>query len=233
MVGYQYVILDLDDTLLDFKKGETDGLSRVLKNHGVADDELPHVVSIYHQVNRTVWTEIEQGSDRKVLLNQRFTRLFKQLGRPVDDLLGLQIESDYRAYLNNNFAVIEGSKQLLERLSAKNLTLIAGTNGSQETQENRLKHTQLGQYFDSVFISEAVGYAKPSEKFYQPIFKHYPKMDHNNAIMIGDSLNSDIAGAHNSAIDSIWFNPSGMENTSLVKPKFVAKTYNDILSILV
>ncbi|MCF7522763.1 hypothetical protein L3X07_04140 [Levilactobacillus brevis] len=56
----KYAILDLDDTLLDFKRGETVGIQRILQENGVSD--LTAGLQTYLQINHDVWTQIEHGA---------------------------------------------------------------------------------------------------------------------------------------------------------------------------
>lgn len=199
---YKYLIFDLDDTLLDFKKGEHEGLVRVLTNYGVIDVE--NALSVYKGINRGLWQRYEQGEITKVDIQQtRFPELLNTLGIIGD---GIEMERAYRNELNHNNHVIPGAESLLQALRKTDSVLIAGTNGETQTQKMRLMGTGFGKFFDQVYISDELGYAKPDPTFYEPIFSANPEMTKENTAMIGDGIPSDMRGGNAVGIDTIWVN---------------------------
>lgn len=224
---YQYAIFDLDDTILDFDAAEQVSLTRVLKNHGVTD--LSHAETFYQAYNQVVWQQIERGADRDQLLNQRFTHVLGQLGITVN---GAAVQAEYDQLLGQGFQILPGARDLLTRLKAANVTIIIGTNGIQGTQLKRIAGAHLNDLLDHVFISEAVGYAKPDHHFFDAIFHHYPKMTTTNAIMVGDSVRSDITGAANVHLPNIWYNPNHATNIEPVLPTYTASNFTEVQQII-
>ena len=51
-------------------------------------------------------------------------------------------------------------------------------------------------------------------------------------LIIGDSLTSDIRGGKNADMDSLWFNPDGLENTTDIRPTYVVQTLEEIPRIV-
>jgi YjjG family noncanonical pyrimidine nucleotidase len=198
---YDNLIFDLDDTILDFTKGEEIGLTAVIEQHGLPASE--EVVSAYQQINAQVWQNIENGGNRQELLNTRFSNLFSVFGMVAD---GVQLEAEYRQYLNRNYNVIDHAAEVLTGLRLSGFKLIAGTNGVAATQRQRLRESKMGQFFDEVFISEEIGASKPSSDFYQAIFDGVPSLTKENTVMLGDGLKPDILGARAFGIDQIWVN---------------------------
>lgn len=205
---YQFLIFDLDDTLLDFKRGELEGLRKVLTQAGIADVDLPVALATYEKINRRLWQAYEEQTiDKATIHATRFNELFKALGQPDYD--GQTIEKRFRQALNQNNYLVPYAKELLADLQKQGYTLIAGTNGETQTQELRLSNTGLGVYFDQVFISDQLGAAKPAPSFFDAIFKANPPMTKKNTVMIGDGLASDIRGAQQYDLDAIWVNLNG------------------------
>lgn len=225
MNSKHYLIFDLDDTLLDFKKGEHAGLSKLFNNHSPSHIVFDDWLTTFRQVNREVWKQIESGESAKVLLDTRFAQTFQKFEIHAD---GKLMEQEYRSYLDENYYVIDGAKELLERLRKEDYKIIAGTNGKASTQRNRLKGTGLESLFDDVVISDEIGYAKPNIKFFEHLFNRHNTMTANNSLMIGDSLTSDIQGAINAGIKNIWFNPFELENDTAIKPDFEARSLLEI-----
>ena len=85
--------------------------------------------------------------------------------------------------------------------------LYLASNGTARVQESRLKSAGIGPYFQQVFISQKLGANKPSPAFFHRCFAQIPDFDPQKALMIGDSLTSDIRGAKGAGIAACWFNP--------------------------
>ncbi|MFC6181717.1 YjjG family noncanonical pyrimidine nucleotidase [Lactiplantibacillus daowaiensis] len=223
----QYAIFDLDNTLLDFTRGETEGVTQLLHQYGAQD--VTQGLHIYQQINHQVWQAIEQGAEREPLLNSRFAKTFQQLGIQV---AGPVVEQQYRHHLDTNYYTLPGATQLLAQLKQAQVTLIAGTNGIKATQLRRLAGSGLAPYFDQVFISEDVGVAKPDARFFAPIFKRNPALTATNALMIGDGLQSDILGAQQAALPSVWFNPQHLSHAAAIQPTYEADSYAAIAKLI-
>lgn len=223
------LIFDLDDTLLDFKAGETLGLKKVFDRFKQADLDYAAWQKVYQQVNQLVWKKIEQGLPAKPLLHARFSETFAQFDQEID---GQQAEAFYRQQLDQNDALISGAKELLHTLSNAGFTLVAGTNGKTSTQYQRLAATTLDQYFAHIVISDEIGVAKPSTDFFAHIFNLYPKKAKEDFIMIGDSLRSDILGAQQALIDSIWYNPNHLDNQSAILPTYTVASLAELETLL-
>ena len=223
----KYVIFDLDDTLLDFQAAEQASLTTILTRYHVPD--LAVAKRIYLAHNQQVWQQIEHGADRDQLLDQRFKIVFAKLGITVD---GPKVQHQYNDLLGQGFQVLPGVAPMLTKLRAAGLVLLIGTNGVQDTQIKRLVGSGLANQFDHVFISETVGFAKPDRRFFDAIFATYPDLSPKNTVMVGDSLASDIAGATNVGLPSIWFNPQHLANLSDVHPTATVTNFDQLQQLL-
>ncbi|WP_208559291.1 YjjG family noncanonical pyrimidine nucleotidase [Marinilactibacillus kalidii] len=223
------VIFDLDDTILDFKKGAQKSLKKIVEAYPVQDVKFEEWVKVFNHFNREVWREIEAGGSPKEWLDKRFSKTYQFFDLQHD---GVQLENLYRNYLDENFYIIEGAEVLLQNLKAQGFRLIAGTNGPSSTQRKRLKGTGLDQLFDEVIISEEIGIAKPDPTFFSPLFDQHQMISTENTVMIGDSLQSDILGAANAGITSIWFNPLQVKNQTSILPDFEVYSYQELEDLL-
>jgi 2-haloacid dehalogenase len=82
------------------------------------------------------------------------------------------------------------------------------TNGLGEVQRARIERLDLEPLFDAIVISGEVGTAKPGTKIFDIAFDALGWPARESALMIGDSLSSDIAGGANYGIATCWYNPS-------------------------
>ena len=88
------------------------------------------------------------------------------------------------------------------------------------------------KYFKGVFISEVVGYEKPSSQFFEYCFSQISDFKREETIIIGDSLSSDIKGGINAKIKTVWFNPHRIKNTTALKPDYEINSLSQIKEIL-
>ena len=96
----------------------------------------------------------------------------------------------------------------------------------------RLRHAGLAEYFQEVFVSEAVGVGKPDKRYFDYVADHIPGFRAAEALVIGDSPSSDIQGAINAGLDSLWYDPPGLNHTRPQRFTYRAETYGGILEIL-
>ncbi len=208
MPKYETLLFDVDGTLLDFHQAERTGLFSVLSQFGVACTEQTFL--LYSGINDALWKRFEVGEiSREDILSSRFATLFETLGVAGDSE---RAERAYRKALALSHELIDGAKELLERLNGK-FTMYVVTNGVSETQYARLAASGLDRYFTGIFVSEDAGSQKPNPAYFTYCFARMGAFDKNKTLIIGDSLSSDILGGNNAGIATCWYNPQHLPNT--------------------
>ncbi len=201
-MAFDAILLDLDDTILDFGKAEAAAISKTFTDLGIEPTEA--LLRRYSEINIAQWEAMERGElTRERVLLRRFELLFEELGFETDVQA---CEDRYRGYLGVGHYFIEGAEELLAYLAPKYRLYIA-SNGVAETQYSRLKSAAIGHFFKEIFISETTGYHKPEKGYFDYCFARIPKFDPEKTLMIGDSLTGDILGGNNAGIQTCWFNP--------------------------
>ena len=79
------------------------------------------------------------------------------------------------------------------------------------TQRKRFSRSEIRPYIKDIFISEEIGYQKPEQEFFSFVFEHIPDFQKEKALIIGDTLSSDIEGANRVGVKSCWFNPKNLK----------------------
>ncbi len=228
ILSYKFLLFDLDHTLLDFDLAEDVALRLLLEEAGVADVEAYR--DYYVPMNKAMWQDLTLGKISKAdLIATRFAKLFAHFGQKVD---GPYFAQRYQEFLSQQGQVFSGAKELLTELTARDYRLLAATNGVTYIQKGRLAHSGLSPYFEKIFISDEMGYHKPEKAFYDSIQARVADFQVERALMIGDSLMADILGGNNANIDTAWFNPESLANTSIAKPTYTIQSYADLLRIL-
>ncbi|MBR4502491.1 MAG: HAD-IA family hydrolase [Clostridia bacterium] len=94
------------------------------------------------------------------------------------------------------------------RTGIRDARIYIASNGATVNAKGRIASTGLGQYIDGLFVSEDMGAAKPDAAFFDLILEKI-REPRETCVMIGDSLTSDMLGAKNASLKSVWFMPSG------------------------
>ncbi len=232
---YRILLFDVDNTLLDFDANEEESFRSLLEEMGETWTE--ELYETYKELNAGLWRQIEKKEITvKEGVNRRFADLMARYGKTVDGRLW---EAAYRRYLNQGIQEIPQVHQVLERLKERGYELYVITNGVAETQESRMRRSGLDQYFKELFISERIGAGKPSREFFDYVKTHIPGFCEAEALVIGDSLSSDIKGGADAGIDACWFTrekEEGLREKQMeecrVRPDYVIGALTDLFDIL-
>jgi 2-haloacid dehalogenase len=201
---YSIALFDADNTLLDFTRAEHDALCACLAARGLDNSE--ETVSVYSAINDGHWKRLERGeTTRDRLKVERFADYFTKVGYDGNPV---QMARDYESTLGQQTHLLEGALELIRDLHGK-CRLYIVTNGITAVQKSRFGACRLASYFDQCFISEQMGCAKPEKRFFDAVAAAIPDFDPREAIVIGDSLSSDILGGINAGLDTCWYNPKG------------------------
>lgn len=209
------IFFDLDDTLLDFALAEATALRKALTEMDVPATDA--VLDRYHVINAAQWELLEEGKlTRPQVLLRRFDLLFAELGL---DRSSRETCDCYENHLAEGHFFIPGAPELLAAL-APQYDLYIASNGAAAVQHSRLDSAGIKPYFKDIFISEAVGFDKPSPAFFQAAFDTIPGFSRETALMVGDSLTSDIRGGIGAGIRTCWFDPHGKPRRTDIVPDF-------------
>lgn len=224
---YTTLLFDLDDTILDFTKGEQIALTLLFEEMNV--ENVQDIIDEYVVLNKSLWKEIEKGTlNRDYVLNNRFSMLFDKFGKQVD---GEKVEERYRHYLDLQHEFIEGAQEILEDL-CKLYKIYIITNGVSKTQLKRIRDTKLEEIFTDIFVSEDIGFQKPAKEYFEAVINKIPDFNLRKTLIIGDSLTADIAGGIQNDIDTCWLNLNKVENLTDIKPTYEIYKLSDLYKIL-
>ena len=198
------ILLDLDETLFDFKADEKAALKKTLLTLGIEPTE--DALELYSSINSAQWKRLEKREiTREQVKANRYRLLFEAMGKSADPQKANEI---YENELSKQGRLLLGAREALERLYGK-VRLFIASNGTVEVQKGRIKNTGIGKYFENTFFSEKIGFEKPDKRFFDACFAEITHFKKENAAIIGDSLSSDIIGGKNAGITAIWLNNSG------------------------
>lgn len=198
---YKLVILDLDNTLIDFDVMEHKSLVACFKKHQLPFEQK--YLNAYSAINDRLWAGLEKGEyEKKAILTLRFKKWldhFKLEGNPV------LMNEDYLGQMATYAEFIDGAKPLLDYVKDK-YKVVMITNGVDKVQQKKIEKTGIRDYFDCIIVSDHVGHHKPSIEIFEYMMRLVGDFKKEEMIILGDSLTSDIQGGINFSIDTCWFN---------------------------
>ncbi|MCM1195197.1 MAG: YjjG family noncanonical pyrimidine nucleotidase [Firmicutes bacterium] len=224
---YETLLFDADNTVLDFDKAEEQALRRVFEKFSLRYDA--EALNIYRKNNVYQWQLFEQGKiEKSAVLINRFSTTLRDL---KIDVAVEKVAVLFEDYLKQGYYVIENAESVLLRLQ-KTCRLYIVSNGVAKIQSSRMKGSGMDKYFLYRFVSEEVGYPKPSKEYFEYCFKRIPDFNKSTTLIIGDSLSSDIQGGINAQIDTCWYNPKRLGNNTGVKPTYEITDLRELFDIV-
>ena len=225
---FEFLFLDLDDTILDFQKAEHIALSKTLRSFGLEPTEL--VLKRYNLINKAHWEALERKElTREQVLVGRFQTLFAEMGITVEPV---QVARAYEDNLSIGHYFLPGAEEAVERLSKK-YKLYLASNGTAKVQAGRLKSANISRFFEEVFVSQELGANKPALEYFEKCFSRIPDFDKSKAIIVGDSLTSDILGGQNAGIATCWVNPHHKQGREDIRVDYEIEALSQLEALLV
>jgi len=222
---YDVLLMDADMTIYDFHAAEREALQCVLDRLNITDPQAP---AVYSRINAQCWADLEKGLiTQDELRVRRFRELAEHYGIEADmnEVPQLFVEA-----LSHQSPLLPGAKEAVEEL-AKIVPIAIVTNGIPYVQHGRFDKSEIRPFIKELVISGEEGFFKPDPRLIEVALK---KMNcaRERALMVGDSLGSDILGAQRAGVDACWFNPAGKECTLEKQPEYTIKDLAEIKRIL-
>ena len=207
MKDYKNYIFDLYGTLVDIHTEEGDSilwekLSLFYGFHGAVyqPEELQKsylalVAQAENSYVHEAYPEIE--------LEYVFQKLFEEKGVQAGLELAVHAGQFFRILSIEYVKLYEGTKEMLQQLRDNGKKVYLLSNAQEIFTSYELNYLGLTPYFDDIFISSSCQCKKPDTKFYKMLMdKHHLAVE--DCLMIGNDNNTDIAGAKELGMDSLY-----------------------------
>lgn len=201
---YEYLLFDADDTLFDFPKASSRAFEKMCRTHDIPC--TPEVYGLYHQINLELWAAFDRGEVTKDFVTlERYVRFLRALELDRDPAA---CNRDYLSALGEGVYPLPHAEAVCRELRARGHRMYIITNAVASVQRSRLRGSVFAGLFEAAFISEEAGAAKPSKAYFDYVRRRLPGMTDENALVVGDSLSTDIQGANNAGLPCCWVNPA-------------------------
>lgn len=227
-MNYPYLLFDADDTLFDFPKASSRAFESMCRAHDIP--YTPEAYRLYHTINLELWAAFDRGELTKDFVTlERYVRFLGALGLERDPAA---CNRDYLAALGEGVYPLPHAEAVCRELKARGHRMYIITNAVASVQRSRLRGSVFSELFEAAFISEEAGAAKPSKAYFDYVRRQLPGMTEENALVIGDSLATDIQGANNAGLSCCWVNPNGNPRREGLRVDYEISDLRDLLEIV-
>lgn len=220
---YKHLFFDLDHTLWDFDANARQTLEQLhidlkLVDRGIANFDEFYKNYLLH--NEKLWARYRNGYIKQEEL--RIKRMWLTLldFKVADETLARQLSEMFLQLLPSRTLLFPDTIEVLNNLRNKNYQMHIITNGFEKTQQGKLKNSGLEKYFEVVVTSESSNSLKPKPEIFDYALRQ-TQASVDESIMIGDSMEVDIAGARSAGMDQVHVNFAN-------KPQDLKPTYTII-----
>lgn len=212
---YHWLLFDADGTLFDYEMAEAKALESTFQDFGLPFDPL--TAEKYRLINQQIWQDFERGQITSTALRTtRFERLFEAVQVQTD---APRFSARYLQHLASVSDLMPEAENMIRQLK-EHYRLAIITNGLKDVQYPRLSGSPIGAWFEVIAVSEELGAAKPDPAFFDAAFERMGNPPKESALVIGDSLTSDIQGGIHYGLDTCWFNPTGRAPDPILQPTY-------------
>lgn len=225
---YTYLLFDADDTLFDFPKASSRAFEKMCRTHDIP--YTPEVYRLYHKINQELWDAFDRGELTKEFITlERYVRFLRAMELDRDPAA---CNRDYITGLGKGVYPLPHAEAVCRELKERGHRMYIVTNAVASVQRSRLRGSVFAELFEGAFISEEAGAAKPSKAYFDYVRRQLPEMTDENALVVGDSLSTDIQGANNAGLPCCWFNPSGKPRREGLRVDYEISDLRELLEIV-
>jgi len=232
---YRIVFFDADDTLYDFRKCEEMAFLMTLEEQGMACcDEPARIYARYAEISDRLWKKYQNGEmEKRDVLTNRFHYLFREFGLICD---ARAFNESYLLNLGAQNHLIQNAERVVRTLSRSCIVSII-TNGVASVHVQRLKNSTIRNFVSHLVVSSDAEGENHFRKPHPHIFEYTHRLSEASVpkeeiLMIGDSLEGDIAGGNNYGVDTCWLNPGRQDNPTPHIPKYQISNLGSLVSIV-
>ena len=231
MRSYRCILFDLDHTLWDFETNSHQTLLELYHHYNLENLGVSSFGAFYGtfvEINTKLWELYDLGKiTREKIRFERFHGILEKLGVQDTDL-SLRLSDEYVAQSPKKSGLIANALEVLDYLHPRYPMTIV-TNGFEEIQYTKMESSGLTSYFKNVVTSARAGHKKPAKEIFEFALTE-GGFEAHEAVMIGDNLLTDIGGAHNASVDTVFFNPNKISHNE--KPHYEIHDLKQLMNIL-
>lgn len=220
---FQAIFFDLFDTLVHFDRTRLPEIrvnGRVIHStagllHPILAEAAPHV-DLEAFLDAVFWSwqqaeKVREEEGREISASMRFTSIFDRLGLDPGSLpegLIERILETHKRHFSRAAVFPEAHRELLHRLRRRYRCALVSNFDYSPTVELILERESITDYFETVVVSDAVGWRKPSPVIFNEAMRRL-SLKASEVLFVGDRPELDVLGAKGVGMAAAWVNPNG------------------------
>jgi putative hydrolase of the HAD superfamily len=227
------LLLDLDDTLLDYSGGVDESWRDAGKVCCVrAGVDVETFLQAMIETRRWFWSDPTRHREERVNMPRAWQRIaahaLSSLGVPCDGL-DAALAREYAACRRAVMRLFPDALETLERFRASGIPLGLVTNGDASQQRDKIERFGLAPYFEVMVIEGEFGAGKPDEAVYRHALDHLGVAP-REAWMVGDHLEFDVDGSQRLGLRGIWIDRpgAGLAPDSAIRPYRIIRSLREL-----
>lgn len=231
------LLLDLDDTLLDYSGGADDcwegACTSIAAPAGV---DVAALVQAIAETRRWFWTDPVQAAQERKDMLRAWTRIathgLDRCGVKIDGLCDA-IAAEYLARRWAMMKLFPESLETLALLRDRGVPMALVTNGDAVQQRQKIERYGLASFFETIVIEGEFGVGKPDESVYRHALGALG-VDAPGAWMVGDNLEWDVAAPQRLGLRGVWIDRlgTGLPPDAGVQPKHIIRSLSELPALL-
>lgn len=200
------VMFDLDDTLFDHKYSRLCALEAMRRENKVISKASLKELEREHEIllSGNYLKVLDRTLTIKDSMVERTYQLFAKYGVVLTEAEAENYTIIYKKEYESNRKAIPGVIDLIRKLK-DSVKIGIVTNGMYDIQMEKVRICQLEDMLDFLILSDEIGARKPEKAIFEAALLK-SESNPEEVVFIGDSWSSDVIGATNCGIKSIWLN---------------------------
>jgi len=229
------LLVDLDDTLLDYTGGVDDSwyeaCAAVAAPAGLDARALTAAVI---KARRWLWDDPSRHRSERLDMMGAWTKITTHALAEVGvtgSPLATRIAEDFAARRWARMRLFPGVPDALHRLRQRGVSLALVTNGDRRQQRKKVEQYELAGYFDAILIEGEFGAGKPDPSVYRHVLDSLGAKP-SESWMVGDNLEWDVDGPQRQGLRGVWVDlrGQGLPESSPVVPHRIIRAFPDLLA---
>ena len=230
------LLVDLDDTLLDYSGGADQSWVEACAVCCRASGIDPAVlVATIAETRRWFWDDpVRQRRERLNMVGawQHIVEFaLERLGRSAPGLAAA-IARDYAVRRREAMSLFPEALACLAELHRCGVPMAMVTNGDATQQRDKIERHRLAGYFDAILIEGEFGVGKPETAVYRHVLEALGAAP-TDAWMVGDHLEWDVGAPQELGLRGVWMDRGGrgLPPNSAVQPHRIIRSLHELTAL--
>lgn len=226
------VLLDLDDTLLDYSSGAEQCWTQACGARASALDQ-PRLLAELARSRRWFWSDPERHRRERTDMRRAWTtivaRALEGCGA-ADPRVAAEVAEDFAERRRAVMTLFPEAREFLSALRARGLPLALVTNGDAREQRDKIERHALAPFFDAILIEGEMGVGKPEAIIYRRALDALGVPPGPDVWMVGDHLEWDVAGSQRVGLRAAWIDRpgAGLPPDAAIRPDLILRALGEL-----